>query len=45
MNVTSSLMSIEGEHVWRLDPELDRRGLKVPNLKKLQRSKIFKGTG
>ena len=45
MNVTSGLKSIEGEDVWGSNPDLDGRGLKVPYLKKVQRSKIFKGTG
>ena len=45
MNVTSGLKSIEGEDVWGYDLDLDGRGLKVPYLKKVQRSKIFKGTG
>ena len=45
MNVTSGLKSIEGEDVWGSDPELDGRGLKVPYLKKIQISKIFKGIG
>ena len=45
MSVTSGLKSIEGEDVWGFDPELDGRGLKVPYLTKVQRSKIFKGTG
>ena len=44
MNVTSNLKSIEGEDVWGSDLELDGRGLKVPYLTKVQRSKIFKGT-
>ena len=45
MNVTSGLKSIEGEDVWRFDPELYGRGLKVPHLTKVQTSKIFKGIG
>ena len=45
MNVTSSLKSIEGEDVWGSDPEHYGRGLKVLYLKKVQRSKLFKGTG
>ena len=45
MNVTSGLKSIEGEDIWGFDPELDGRGLKVPYLTKVQRSKIFKGIG
>ena len=45
VNVTSVLNSIEGEDIWGSDPDLDGRGLKVPYLKKVQRSKIFKGTG
>ena len=44
VNVTLGLKSIEREYVWGSDLELDGRGLKVPYLKKVQRSKIFKGT-
>ena len=44
VNVTSGLNSIEREDVWGSDPDLNGRGLKVPYLKKVQRSKIFKVT-